>query len=100
MKTIKSIFTSSIFWFLFVIPVASITLIIYTHTTPHKYVGVVINVSSWNGNATLKTKTENGKDTTLRVVARKYERFEEGQIITVWTGGDLFDGIASTEPQH
>lgn len=100
MKFIKSIFTSSVFWVFFVMPVGSIALIITLHDTPHKYVGKVINVSSWNGNATLKTKTEAGKDTILTVVPNRYERFENDQIITVWTGGDLFDGIASTKPQH
>ena len=100
MKFIKSIFTSSAFWVFFVMPVASISLIILTHDTPHRYVGKVIDVSSWNGNAKLQTKTETGKDTILTVHPRKHERFVEGQIITVWTGGDLFDGIASTTPQN
>jgi len=91
---------SSAFWVLIVMPVASVSLIVACHTTPHKYVGVVTSVSSWDGDATLKTKTEFGKDTTLLVVSRKYERFVVGQVITVWTGGDLFEGIASTDPQN
>lgn len=93
-------FTSGVFWCFIVLPVASVSLIVACHDEPHRYVGVVTSVSSWNGDATLKTKTETGKDTTLNVVARKYEHFVEGQVITVWTGGDLFDGIASTYPQH
>jgi hypothetical protein len=57
MKTIKSIFTSSAFWFLFVMPTVAIWSIVYFHDPVHRYVGTVIKVSSWNGNATLKTKT-------------------------------------------
>ena len=100
MKLIKSIFTSAVFWVLLVMPATFICLLIAHHTTPHRYVGTVVSVSSWDGSAKLKTKTETGKDTTLNVVTRKYERFVEGQVITVWTGGDLIGGVASTEPQN
>jgi hypothetical protein len=100
MKLIKSIFTSGAFWVLGVMPPFFIWCIVYFHDPVHRYVGTVIEVSSWDGSAKLKTKTETGKDTLLNVVPSKYENFEEGQVITVWTGGDLFDGIASTEPQH
>ena len=99
MKTIKSFFNSAFFW-LFIITIAAFSLIVFTHDPVHRYVGTVVSVSSWDGSAKLRTKTETGKDTTLNVVNKKYERFEVGQTITVWTGGDLFDGIASTDPQH
>lgn len=98
------LFLKDFFWnpmmFLIAFGTFSIFLIAYFHTTPKKYVGVVIEVSSWDGNALLKTKTYSGKDTILHVHRNKHESFEKGQIITVWTGGDLFDGIASTKPQH
>lgn len=100
MKTIKSFLTSAGFWWLGVVPVLCIWGIIYSHDPVHRYVGTVTEVSSWDGSAKLKTKTETGKDTILNVIANRHERFVVGQVITVWTGGDLFDGLASTEPQY
>jgi hypothetical protein len=100
MKFIKSIFTSSAFWVLVVMPIAAVSLIILTHDPVHQYTGRVISVDWWNGDAKLLTKTQTGKDTVLIVQKRKYECFVIDQTITVWTGGDLFDGIASTEPQN
>ena len=75
-------------------------LIAYCHTPIRIYVGIVTEVSSWDGAAKLLTKTKLGKDTILLVHARHREQFVQGQIITVWTGGDLFSGIATTEPQQ
>ena len=69
-------FTSGVFWCFIVLPVASVSLIVACHDEPHRYVGVVTSVSSWNGDATLKTKTETRKDTTLKVVSRRNEHFE------------------------
>lgn len=98
-KTVSDVLFNPI-TFIMAFVIVSMFCIAYFHTTPKKYVGEVIEVSSWDGNAVLKTKTYSGKDTLLDVHARKHERFEVGQIITVWTGGDLFEGIATTEPQH
>ena len=81
------------------VPILSILLILALHTKPNRYVGKVIRVSSWDGAASLKTKNKRGKDTIIMVHTRRYERFTEGQIITVWTGGDLIGEIATTEPQ-
>ena len=85
---------------LLLVAFVSMFLMAYFHTQPKKYVGTVVEVSSWDGNARLKTKTRSGKDTILNVHCNKHEQFEVGKVITVWTGGDLFDGIASTKPQH
>jgi len=79
--------------------VVSVFLCMYFSTPSKKYVGVVISVSSWNGNAKLKTKTYSQKDTILNVHNRRNESFIQGQIITVWSGGNLFEGITTTEPQ-
>ena len=65
----------------------------------HRYTGEVISVSSWDGSAVLRTKTETGKDTLIDVHNSKRERFVEGQIITVWTGGDLIGDFGTTRPQ-
>jgi hypothetical protein len=81
------------------VPILSILLIIALHTEPNKYVGRVIRVSNWDGAASLKTRNKQGDDTIIMVRNRTRERFIEGQIITVWTGGDLIGGIGSTEPQ-
>ena len=81
------------------IPILSILLITALHTKPNRYIGKVIRVSSWDGAASLKTKNKRGKDIIISVHPRRYERFVEGQIITVWTGGGLIEGIATTEPQ-
>ena len=81
------------------IPILSILLITALHTKPNRYIGKVIRVSSWDGAASLKTKNKRGKDIIISVHPRRYERFVEGQIITVWTGGDLIGEIATTEPQ-
>ncbi len=81
------------------LPILIIALIIALHTKSDKYVGTVMKVSSWDGAASLKTKNKRGKDTIIMVHTRRYERFTEGQIITVWTGGDLIGEIATTEPQ-
>jgi len=99
MKLIKSIFWNP-FAFLILSAIVFMFIISYLHTTPKCYIGTVIEVSSWDGYAKLKTKTKLGKDTILRVTPKKRERFVVGQIITAWTGGDLFSGIASTDPQH
>jgi hypothetical protein len=77
-----------------------ITLLIFLHEPPKKYVGTVIEVSAWSGNATIKTKTKIGKDTLMEVHKQHNEVFAIGQTITVWTGGDLFSGIATTKPQN
>ena len=45
------------------------------------------------------TKNKKGEDTIIRVNTRRHERFTEGQVITVWTGGDLIGEIATTDPQ-
>jgi len=81
------------------VPILCILLIEALHTKPNRYVGTVIKVSSWDGAASLKTKNKHGDDTIITVHPRRLERFTEGQIITVWTGGDLVGGIGSTEPQ-
>ena len=82
------------------LPILAIGLIVALHTEPNRYIGKVIKVSSWNGAASLKTKNEKGKDTIIDVHPRRFERFVPGQVITVWTGGDLFSGVATTEPQN
>jgi len=82
------------------LPILVIGLIIGLRTESNRYIGTVIKVSSWDGAASLKTRNKSGKDTVLNVQPRRFERFTEGQIITVWTGGDLFSGVATTEPQN
>lgn len=82
------------------LPILAIGLIVALHTEPNRYIGKVIKVSSWNGAASLKTKNKKGKDTIIDVHPRRFERFVPGQIITVWTGGDLIGEIATTEPQN
>jgi hypothetical protein len=93
-----------IFWnplmFIFTLGMFFVFISSLLHTKPTRYVGTIREVSIWDGNAILDTKTINGKDTLLHVHKNKFESFEEGQTITVWTGGDLFDGIATTSPQH
>ena len=75
-------------------------MLLETCKTPvHRYVGEVVSVSSWDGSAILKTKTETGKDTTVVVHTSKHEKFVEGQTITVWTGGDLMGDFGTTRPQ-
>ena len=81
------------------LPILIIALIIALHTKSDKYVGTVMKVSSWDGAASLKTKTKRGQDTVIEVKPRRFERFTEGQVITVWTGGDLIGDIATTNPQ-
>lgn len=76
-----------------------ILIIIALRTEPNRYVGTVMKVSSWDGAASLKTRNKKGKDTIIEVKTRRHERFTEGQVITVWTGGDLIGEIATTEPQ-
>lgn len=78
----------------------SIFIISYFHSPVNKYTGTVISVSSWDGSAKLKTKNKSGKDTIIHVTANRHEEFMISQVITVWTGGDLFNGIATTKPQH
>jgi hypothetical protein len=74
----------------------------YTSTPSKRYVGTIVSVSSWDGKAFLKTKTlKTNKDTLLSVhCSCRGERFVVGQVLTVWTGGELFDGIATTRPQE
>jgi hypothetical protein len=81
------------------IPILVLVLIIVMHTEPNRYVGTVMKVSSWDGAASLKTKNKRGQDTIIEVKPRRFERFTKGQVITVWTGGDLIGDIATTEPQ-
>ena len=81
------------------VPILCILLITALHTKPNRYVGTVIEVSSWDGAASLKTRNKKGEDTIIRVNTRRHERFTEGQVITVWTGGDLIGEIATTDPQ-
>lgn len=81
------------------VPILCILLIAALHTKPNRYVGTVIKVSSWDGAASLKTKNREGVDTIIRVNTRRHERFTEGQVITVWTGGGLIGEIATTDPQ-
>lgn len=93
-----------LFWnpvgFLLAFMSVSLFLISYAHTPPKRFVGTVIYVSSWDGQAKLKTKTITGKDTALLVHPLNHEHFVVGQVITVWTGGELFSGIATTRPQE
>ena len=72
-------------------------LLAYCHKPVKRYVGTVISVSSWDCSASLKTKTSSGKDTMLFVHARRNECFEAGQVITVWTGGDLTGDFGTTK---
>jgi len=65
----------------------------------HRFVGTVESVSDWDGSARLKTKGARNQDTIIFVTARRRERFVAGQIITVWSGGDLISDVASTDPQ-
>ena len=81
------------------LPILIVALIIALHTKSNRYVGTVIKVSSWDGAASLKTKNKRGEDTIIEVSPRRNERFTEGQVITVWTGGDLVGGIGTTNPQ-
>jgi hypothetical protein len=82
------------------LPILAIALIVALHTESNRYIGKIIKVSSWDGAATLKTKNKAGKDTIINVQPRRFERFTPGQIITVWTGGDLIGEIATTDPQN
>ena len=69
-------------------------------TPLRRYVGTVTSVSSWNGYAQLKTKGLSGQDTFITVAAHRRECFVVGQVITVWSGGDLVrDDVATTDPQ-
>jgi hypothetical protein len=66
----------------------------------HRYVGTVIEVSSWDGQAQLKTKGLHNQDTVITVICKRRERFVVGQVITAWSGGDLIrDDVATTDPQ-
>lgn len=98
MKALKEIFWNPMSIFIY-ISVVGLFLCALFYTKPKRYVGTVTEVSSWSGDATLKTKTESGKDTTLHVCKHKFEQFVVGQVITVWTGGELIGDIASTHPQ-
>lgn len=99
LKLIKDVFLNPIMIFIYIVFTA-IFLPIYFHSPVNKYTGTIISISSWDGAAKLKTKNKSGKDTIINVSANRHEEFTVSQIITVWTGGDLFDGIASTKPQH
>lgn len=100
MKILKSIFLSPFAYFFYVI-VLFVILMKCWHVTPKKYVGTIISVSEFDGSAKLKTKTQLGKDTIVYVEhANRYEKFEVGQVITVWAGGDLIGDFATTKPQH
>lgn len=63
-----------------------------------RYVGEVVEVDSWNGDAKLKTKTNLGKDTIIYVVHKRHEEFVVGQVITCWCGG-AYTGC-NTNPKH
>lgn len=65
---------------------------------PHKYVGRIIAVDSWNGNAKLLTKTDNNKDTVIILIPHRYEHFVVNQVLTAWTGGEMINN-ATTAPQ-
>lgn len=64
-----------------------------------RFVGTVIEVSSWDGQAQVKTKGLRNQDTIIYVIAKRRERFVIGQVITAWSGGDLSHD-ASTSPQQ
>lgn len=72
----------------------------WLRTPVRRYTGTVVQVSGWDGQARLKTTTTEGRDTIVRVRPRRNERFVEGQVLAVWTGGDLTAGIATTNPQE
>lgn len=100
MKVLKNIFLSPLAYFFYVIG-GLILIMNMCHSVPKRYVGTVISVSKWDGSAKLKTKTASGKDTIVYVEhANRYEKFEVGQVITVWTGGDLIGDFATTKPQY
>lgn len=99
-KFFKTLLISGLIWIFIYTPIICIFLVVVCHTTPHRYVGEVVEISAWDGDATISTKTESGKDTLIIVYARRHEHFQIGQIITAWTGGNLIDGAASTEPQN
>lgn len=99
LKLIKDIFWNPLSVCLYIIGI-TVLIISYFHSPVNKYIGTVISVSSWDGSAKLKTKTKSGKDTIIHVTANRHEEFMVSQVITVWTGGDLFNGIATTKPQH
>jgi hypothetical protein len=65
---------------------------------PHRYVGRIISVDSWNGAAKLLTKTDNNKDSVIIVIPNRYEHFVVNQVITAWTGGEMINN-ATTTPQ-
>jgi hypothetical protein len=81
------------------IPMCTLIILQICRKPVHRYTGEVISVSSLYGSAVLRTKTETGKDTLIDVRNSKRERFIEGQIITVWTGGDLIGNFGTTRPQ-
>ena len=100
MKFLKKIFLSPFAYFFYVVA-SLIILMRCCHRTPKKYIGTILSISEFDGSATLKTKTESGKDTIVYVEhANRYEKFEVGQVITVWAGGDLIGDFATTKPQH
>ena len=74
-------------------------LVSMCNTPVHRYVGTVISVSSWDGKARVRTKGLHNQDTVLDVICKRRERFVVGQVLTVWSGGDLIGDIASTDPQ-
>jgi len=100
MKILKNIFLSPFSYFFYTM-VLFVLVMHYCHTTPKRYVGTIISVSKWDGSAKLKTKTASGKDTIVYVEhATRDEQFVVGQVITVWTGGELIGDFATTKPQH
>lgn len=62
-----------------------------------RYVGEIIEVDYWNGDAKLKTKTKLGKDTIVYVDKKRHEKFVVGQVITCWCGGENID--CNTNPR-
>jgi hypothetical protein len=57
MKLLKTIFWNPVM-LIFLLVAFFMFLIAYLHTTPKRYVGLVIEVSSWDGKAKLKTRTQ------------------------------------------
>jgi hypothetical protein len=55
-----------------------------------RYIGVVKEVSEWDGKAKCLTKTKHTKrDTFIYVSPHRHQMFTVGETITFYTGGDL-----------
>lgn len=64
-----------------------------------QWTGTIVKVSDWNSVGFMRTKTETGKDTIIKVRYPRHSHFVVGQVLTVWTGGDARGDKATTEPQ-